>query len=416
MNATQVDNALSPHGGRLVDRFVSDRAEAEELVNGCAGVLRIRGQLAREIVNIAYGFFSPLEGFMTRNDLVSVCNHMTLADGHVWALPIVLDVSEEALAAAGVEVGDSLLLEYHNVPFAVIDVEDIYTFDPSYMIGKIYEKDNVDHPGIKFFHSLEKTFIGGKVSMINPPVFQDPYDRFFMKPDEIREKFKRRHWRRVVAFHTTSAPHLGHEWLMKAAWFQHHARGILVSCAVGDKLIGDCIDESVLLGHHELEKSGYLREGVHMTTMLLWDRRYAGPREAVQHAIIRKNLGCTGHVFGKNHAHPDGFGDTYAAHFAFKDLPDLGIDSVLAKEWFYCEQCNGVTYSGFCGHRSQPQMYDSKSVCSLLSTGIKPAESMLRPEVFDVVIGAADKYGLGDGYVTGEYLQRRNPIFTLEKF
>ncbi|THB63804.1 MAG: sulfate adenylyltransferase [Desulfovibrio sp.] len=416
MSGNSVDNTLSPHGGALVNRLVTDREEAVKLVDECSAVLRIHGQTAREVVNIAYGFFSPLTGFMTRADVESVVNTMLLPSGHVWPLPIVCDVSEETLKQLDISVGDKVLMEYHNVPFAVMQVEDIFSFDADYMAQKIYGMDNVDHPGIKQMHSLGEKFLGGEVWLVNPPVFQHPYDKYFYTPEDMRKIMKRRHWGRVVAFHTSSVPHMGHEWLMKAAWFQHKARSVLVSCSVGGKRIGDCIDEVVLLTHHELQKSGYFRENNHITSMILWDRRYAGPKEAILHAIIRKNLGCTGHVFGKNHAHPDGFGDTYAAHFAFRDIPDLGIESVLVKEWYYCKQCGGVTYSGFCGHREGREDYRSESVCSLLSTGIKPADDLLRPEVFDTIIGVADKYGFGDGYVTEEYLQKRNPIFTLAKF
>ncbi|BBD08488.1 sulfate adenylyltransferase [Desulfovibrio ferrophilus] len=416
MNSVTVDNSLSPHGGQLVDRIITDKQLATTMAGECQGTLRLKGKTAREIVNIAYGVFSPLEGFMTKEQLDSVLTTMMLPNGYVWSLPILYDISEENCREMAIEVGHKLLLEYHNVPFAVLEVEDIYSYDKDYMANQIYSAENVDHPGIKLIHSLEDWFLGGKVTMINPPIFQDPYDRYFYTPKQLREKFKRRRWKRVVAFHTTDVPHTGHEWMMKMAWFQHRARGIMVSCAVGDKSIGDCIDENVLLGHHELQKSGYFQESVHLTTMLLWDRRYAGAKEAVLHAIMRKNMGCTGHIFGKNHAHPQGFGDTYAAHFAFKDLPDLGLESILSKEWFYCSHCQGVTYTGFCAHPDKVDLLESKSVCSLLSTGIRPTDNLLRPEVFDVIVGAADKYGFGDGYVTEDYLRRRSPIFTLAKF
>lgn len=416
MNAESVDNSLSPHGGQLVDRVIADKKEATKLMDKCSGVLRIRGQTAREVVNIAYGFFSPLEGFMTRNDLESVCNNTTLSNGYVWSIPILLDVTDEAYKQLGVKEHDYIVLEYHNIPFAVMQIEDSYTFDHNYLAKKIYEADNVDHLGIRMMHSLAERFIGGKIWLINPPVFQEPFADFFITPGEMREKFKRRHWKRTVAFHTSTVPHMGHEWLMKAGWFQHDAKGILVSCSVGGKRIGDCIDETVLLGHHELQKAGYFRENIHLTSMFLWDRRYAGAKEAVLHAIVRKNMGCTGHIFGKNHAQPPGAGDTWAAHFAFRHLPNLGIESVLAREWYYCPKCGGITCSVFCGHGGPHEEFKSTSVCSLLSSGVKPSDHLLRPEVFDTVIGAADRYGFGDGYVTDEYLQRRNPIFTLNKF
>jgi sulfate adenylyltransferase len=412
-----VDNALSPHGGRLVERVVDNKEEALKLVESCRSTLTVRGQYARDIVNIAYGFLSPLEGFMNQEEMESVCRSMTLPDGLLWPLPIVLDVSDEEVARRKITKGQPLLLEYHNVPFAVMHVEDIYDFDQQAMIKQVYGMDMADHPGIKWMHSYKDKFLGGPVELINPPIFQDPYADFFYTPRQLREKFARRHWRRILAYHTRTVPHAGHEGIMKAGWFQHNAKAILVSCAVGEKRIGECIDETVLLGHQELVKSGYLRESVCLVSMLLWDKRYAGPREAIMHAIIRKNTGATGHVFGPGHAGVEGFYDKWAAQAAFRDLPDLGIKPVVTREWFYCPHCGEVAYSGLCGHTDvNPEYFSEEGVCSMLSTGVKPADYMLRQEVFDTIIGAADRYGFGDGYVTEEYLQRRNPIFTLAKF
>ena len=413
MNMQPVDNALSPHGGVLVDRVVSDKKQAAEMVDKCSSVLRIGGQAAREVINIAYGFFSPLEGFMTSRDMDSVCKNMTLADGHVWSLPIVLDVSAEKVKQLDAKPGDHVLLEYHNVPFAVMELEDIFTYDKNSLATALYKMDNVDHPGIKQVHSLGDYFLGGKIWLINKPIFQKPYSTFFITPHDLRAKLKTRRWSRTVVYHSNTVPHMGHEWLMKACWFQHHAKAILVMCAVGSKSIGDCIDEALLLAHQELLNAGYFQENGYMTTLFLWDTRHAGSREALLHAIVAKNLGCTGHIFGKNYAHPKEFGDTWEAHFALKHVPDMGIESVMSKEWFYCERCGGITYESFCAHRAEKQPFHSKSVCSLIAAGVKPSKHLLRPEVFDVLIGAADEYGFGDGYVTADYLQKRGPVFTL---
>lgn len=416
MSEATGENTWSPHGGKLVERVVDNMDEARKLVDSCKSTLTVRGQTARNIINLAYGFLSPLEGFMTRKELKSVCDKMELQDGLIWSLPILLDVSNEKINKNKIKKGQPLLLEYHNLPFAVMQVEDIFDYDRQSMVKSIYGMDLADHPGIQQVNSYKDKFLGGRIDLINPPVFQPPYADFFFTPKELRAKFARRHWKRVLAYHSRTVPHAGHEGIMKAGWFQHNAKAIMVSCAVGEKHMGECIDETVLLGHQELVKSGYFRENVFMLTMLLWDKRYAGPREAIMHAIIRKNMGATGHIFGPHHAGVEGFYDQWAAHDAFRDLPDLGIEPVVTREWFYCPHCKEVAYSGLCGHVDVvPEHFSSEGVCSLLSTGVKPADYMLRQEVFDAVIGAADRYGFGDGYVTEEYLQRRNPIFTLNK-
>jgi len=406
--------AIAPHGGVLVDRTVKTRDAADELCAGCAKTLRIGGRTAREIISIAYGFFSPLQGFMNREDTESVCRKGELANGIAWPLPIVFDLDGETARSMDLRAGDRLLLEYHNLPLAVLEMEELFTYDHSLMASQIYDLEAVDHPGIKQVHALQDTFLAGPVWLVNPPVFQEPYDAFFFTPSQLRELFTKRGWQRVAAFHTSTVPHQGHEWLMKAAWFQHKAQGLLVSCAVGGKRLGDCIDETVLLCHQALQDAGYFRESGHMVSMILWDRRFAGYKEAVMHAIIRQNMGCTGHIFGKDHATAPGFAESWNEHFALKHMSPLAIESILGKEWFYCPGCEHVTCSSLCGHR-QHEAFSSQSVCSLLSSGVKPGRLVLRPEVFDTVVGTADRYGYGDGYVTEDYLQRRRPVFTLHK-
>ena len=155
----------------------------------------------------------------------------------------------------------------------------------------------------------------------------------------------------MVAHQSRNVPHSGHEWLMKGAWFAAEADGILVSAVVGEKKTGDYIDEAIVLAHDRLREAGFFCENVHMTSILPWDMRYAGPREAVFHALVRKNLGCTHHMFGQDHAGVGSYYDIYAAHQIFDELPDLGIKSVLTLEWWNCPVCGGIAYEGLCGHR-----------------------------------------------------------------
>jgi sulfate adenylyltransferase len=410
-----VDNTLSPHGGKLVDRVITKKAKAMRLADACRTSVAIRGQTAREIISIAYGFFSPLEGFMTQADLTSVCENMILANGYVWSMPLVFDMSDEEIGKRGIKEGHSVLLEYHNEPFAVLEVDEIYTYDKNLMAKQIYGTDSGMHPGVSRTRDYKGKFLGGKVYLINLPLFQEPFDQFFFPPEVLREELHRRSWKRVVALQTRSVPHTGHEWLMKGAWFQHDADAVLVNCVIGEKHIDDCIDECVLLGHNELGNAGYFKEGTHMTSLLMWDMGFAGPRCAVFHALVRKNMGCTGHIFGSHHASTGDFYGKWDAHKIFTEIPDLGIEPILSQEWYYCTKCGQVTYSELCGHQN-PQNFGDTDICTMLLSGVKPPSHIMRPEVFDKVIDTADRYGFGDGYVTDEYLQRRNPIFRLGKF
>ena len=158
-----------------------------------------------------------------------------------------------------------------------------------------------------------------------------------------------------MAHQTRNVPHSGHEYLMKGAFMEARADGVLVSAVIGEKKEGDYIDEAIVLTHEHLRECGFFRDDIHRTTAFMWDMRYAGPREAVFHAIVRKNLGCTHHMFGRDHAGVGDYYDRYAAHEVFGDLPDLGIRSVLTLEWWYCPTCGGVAYEGICGHPDTKQ-------------------------------------------------------------
>lgn len=408
-----VDNALSPHGGKLVYRVVEDKEKAKELAKKAKVRIPVRGQIARECISIAYGFFSPLEGFMGAKDVDSVVHNMTLSSGYVWSIPIVFDMSEEEIEKYGIAIGDSVLFTYKDQPLAIFDVEEMFVYDKIAMAKHVYGTDDEKHPGVKRTYDYKAKFLGGKVTLINPPVFNPPFDRFWYPPAESRMQFMKNGWTKVVAHQTRNVPHTGHEWLMKGAWFAANADAVLVSCVVGEKRKGDYIDECIVLGHAALREYGYFREDVHMTSMILWDMRYAGPREAVFHAIVRKNLGCTHHMFGRDHAGVGDYYPTYGAHEIFKGLPDLGIKSVLTKEWYYCPVCAGIVYEGFDGHKKQKQKFSGTVIRSIIQQGVKPTRLIFRPEVFDTVMMCAEKYGFGSPFVNDNYLENRNPVFTI---
>ena len=406
-----VDNALSPHGGVLIERVASP----EEAGSLCAGLprLAVREQVARECVNFAYGFFSPLKGFMGQADVDSVVRHMTLADGYVWSIPMVLDVSEAELASIGASQGASVLLTHQEQPLAVLEVEEIFSYDKELMARHVYGTTDEAHPGVLRTYSFQDRFVAGPITLVNPPVINPPYDRFWRTPRQLRERFAELGWSNVVAHQTRNVPHSGHEWMMKGAYLAAEAQGILVSAVIGEKKPGDYIDEAIVLGHDKLRESGFIRPDVHQTSTLMWDMRYAGPREAVFHALVRKNMGCTHHMFGRDHAGVGSYYGTYAAHEIFDQLPDLGIKSVLTLEWWYCPVCENVAYEGLCGHREHKQDLSGTFIRSIIQGGTEPASVSLRGEVLEVVRECAEAYGFGSPFVTEAYLENRTPVMSL---
>lgn len=406
-----VDNALSPHGGVLVER-VLEPVGAHELIRGLP-LFPVRHQIAIEAIDIAYGFFSPLTGFMDSSDVDSVVHHMRLASGYVWSLPILLDVSEHEVKEWGIEAGKSLLLTYEGRPLAVLDVSEVFSYDKGMMAEQVYGTRDDRHPGVRRTYAYKDRFVAGDVTLVGPPQLTVPFDAYWYTPRMLREEFARRGWKRVAAHQSRNVPHTGHEWLMKGAWLAAQADGVLVSAVIGEKRVGDYIDEAIIQGHDALRNARYFKPDIHLTSVLLWDMRYAGPREAVFHALVRKNLGCTHHMFGRDHAGVGTYYDTYAAHRIFDSLPDLGIVPVTTLEWWYCPVCGEVTYEELCGHKDQAQQFSGTLLRGILDDGVKPPGALMRPEVFDVVMASADRYGFGSPFVNQQYLEKRNPVLTL---
>ena len=409
-------------GKEIMERVIASPSEAKERIQGLKQV-SVTGRIAMECIDIAYGFFAPLEGFMGRADVEAVCQKMTLTDGTLWSIPIVLDIASEEIRQKGVKEGDTILLIYLDKPLAILEVDNIFNYDKTKMAQAVLGTTDAKHPGVKMINELKDTFIGGKVTMVNVPKFNPPFDEFFCTPRELRKNFEERGWQRIVAHQTRNVPHSGHEWLMKGSWLSANGElpveklktGILVSCIIGPKRVGDYIDEAIVLGQQKLHEARYFRDDIHMVSIALWDMRYAGPKEAIFHAILRENLGCTHHMFGRDHAGAGSYYDPYDAHRIFDQIPEnsLNIKPVRVLEWWYCPICGEVTYSGLCGHSQEKQDFSGTMIRSMVQDKVKPTKLIFRPEVFDVMTECADKYGFGSPFCTEEYLNKRQPVFEL---
>ena len=405
------DNSLSPHGGEL-KVSVAPSAGAAHLITGLPR-LAVNEQIAREAINLAYGLFSPLDGFMGHADLDSVVQSMRLANGLVWSIPIILDVAPTEWASLGGAIGNRVVLTHQEQPLAVLDVSEVYYYDRSLMARSVYGTADPEHPGVARTLALNDTLVAGKVTLVNPPGINPPFDRYWKTPEQLRARLEELGWRSAVAHQTRNVPHAGHEMMMKGAYLASGADGVLVSAVIGEKKPGDYIDEAIVLTHALLREEGFFLPDIHETSTLMWDMRYAGPREAVFHAIVRKNLGCTHHMFGRDHAGVGNHYGRYAAHEIFDTLPDLGIKSVLTLEWWYCPVCESVAYEGICGHQDRKQDLAGTLIRNIISGGAGPAATTLRPQVLEMVRHCAEEYGMGSPFVTTEYLERRTPVIRM---
>lgn len=405
---------------------IVDRVSTGDAARRVEGVTRvpISKALAHEVISLSYGFFTPLTGFMCRAQVDGTLNDMALPDGTLWSIPIVFDMSNDDITKFGVTEGSSVVLEYLGTPMAIFDVAEIYAYDHEQMAQKTYGTSDPRHPGVKKTLAYQDRFLGGDITLINEPVFNEPFKSFWLTPKAHREVAQKKGWQHVVAHQTRNVPHTGHEALMKQAWFAANEdlpvdtlkTGVLVNAIMGQKRVGDYIDEAILLAQNALRTSGYFREDVHMVSFTLWDMRYAGPREALFHAILRTNLGCSHHMFGRDHA---GVGDFYGPYDAQNLLTQyrdkLSLKPVFLRENWFSPECGDIESSSLCGFDDTAQSFSGSLIRSILTDEVKPTRMVMRPEVFDVVMDTATQHGKGSPFVNDEYLKDRLPIFTLNQ-
>lgn len=419
-----------PHGGRLVDRVVRNARMGKKMAMAADAVFDIKPTLAngmpvrnvyREIMSICYGFFSPVEGSMTKAELERVLRERRLLNGWVFPYPMLFDTSEEDYKKLGVKEGDRLLLRLKGQPFAILDIDEIYAIDPKDIATRTFGTPegnpevvrvpfDTKHPGYNIYLSYNPIVLAGKYTIVNEPRLRPPFDRFWFPPAKAREEFKRRGWTTVIAHQTRNVPHVGHEALMRNAAYIGDTKpcdGIVVNAIVGAKRIGDYPDESIVEAHEMVSIAGYVNPKRHLVTILLWDMRYGNPIESLLHAIARQNMGISFHMFGRDHAALGPYYDTYATQILWeKGIPSFGFDKppysveygLLMRpqnmaEFWYCPRCAEVTYSENCNHEKDRERFSGSFIRSLLAEGVFPPTVIMRPEVYKVVVKWWKEFG-----------------------
>jgi sulfate adenylyltransferase len=372
---------LPPHGGRLIDRLIPEgdrpriKDEASELI-----VIPVSLEARKDYECIAYGLFSPLEGPLSGNDYRSVLGRGRLQNDLPWTFPIVLDVSEDV--ASGFDEGDDVALSHAGVPFAVLYVEEKYALDRKMHAESIYKTLNVEHPGVAKTQKMGTRLLGGKIDLFEETPGKVP--RYRLKPKETRFLFKEMGWRTVAGFQTRNAPHIGHEYVQKTALA--FVDGLFINPLIGRKKAGDFKDEVIIDSYEALIRNYYLRNSATLVTLEM-EMRYAGPREAIFHAIVRKNFGCTHFVVGRDHAGVGNYYGPFEAQEKFDEYPDLGIAPIFFRSFFYCNKCGGVENDKVCPHGPEDHInFSGTKMRQLLMRGERPSKEMMRPEVVDAIL------------------------------
>lgn len=368
----------SPHGNRLIDRFViSDKNNIDSMYT-----VRVSNELRNDIENIADGIFSPLEGFVGEDDFQSIVKTGRLSNGLAWTVPITLDIDEQE-GRKMKDAGQVALATDNNEKFAILHVEEVYSFDKIACAKSIYQTDDIKHPGVEKMVNMKDRLVGGKVDVIRS-LEQSPLRKYRMTPAETRAEISRKGWKTVVGFQTRNVPHVAHEMLQKAALNLYD--GLFVNPLIGKKKQGDFKDELILSTYLALIDSYYPKQMVMFVT-LHTDMRYAGPKEAIHHAIMRKNFGCSHFIVGRDHAGVGNYYHPFAAHEIFKEYTDLEIEPVFFPAFYYCKRCLMYSNERNCPHGPEfREELSGTSMRKMVNLGEMPAKHLMRPEVAKIIL------------------------------
>lgn len=337
---------------------------------------------ACEIYNIGTGIFRPLKGFMDLRDYRGVVDDMHLRSGDPWTIPVTLDVPEDEKADF-VRADKVSLKDSSGELLAELFPTDVYKADLDGDISKVFGTDDRKHPGVAKEATRSPYRVGGEINIIKGD--NTIFPEYSSTPDEIKEIFKRNGWKTITGFQTRNPIHRGHEYLQDMA--MKMTDGIFIHPLIGWKKRGDFSPIAVMKSYETMLDRFYSRDKV-VLGALTTPMRYAGPREAVFHAIIRRNYGCTHFIVGRDHAGVGNYYGTYDAHKMCDRFNDLGIKVLKLLGPYYCRKCADVVTEEVCPHGQEYALSISGTyIKSQLFEGKSPALEYMRKEISDVLIG-----------------------------
>jgi len=378
---------ISAHGGKLID-LLARGGEAEALRDHASGLrpVRLPARTLSDLELLAVGGFSPLDGFMTQADYKSVVTHMHLASGRAWPIPVTLAVSDEEAAQIS-EGSEIALANVSDRLLAVMEVREKFGYDKELEAQEVYRTEEETHPGVAAVFAQGDVFLGGPVRVLELPEHDD-FEQYRLTPAQTRAEFAARDWHTVVGFQTRNPVHRAHEYIQKCAL--EIVDGLLLHPLVGETKSDD-IPADVRMRCYEVLLENYYPMDRVLLSVNPAAMRYAGPREALFHALVRKNYGCTHFIVGRDHAGVGSYYGTFDAQRIFSEFEpgELGITPLMFDNTFFCRRCDEMASVKTCPHDADARVsLSGTQVREMLLGGIAPPIEFSRPEVARVLIEA----------------------------
>ena len=378
---------VPPHGGQLKPLILDGEELAEERERTKAlPVIRLTSRETSDLIMMAIGAFSPLEGFMGKEDYEGVVDNMHMVDGTLWPVPITLAVTEEQADSLPMNSDVALVDDESDELMGMMKVVEKYTYDKLHEAKNVFRTQDEAHPGVAKLMAQKEVLLAGPIKAFNEGPYPKLYGKFYGRPEETRNIFEERGWKTVAAFQTRNPMHRSHEYCTKIAL--EVSDGILIHPLVG-KLKADDIPAEVRMKCYEVLMENYYPQDRVVLKVYPMEMRYGGPREAILHAIFRQNYGCSHLIVGRDHA---GVGDYYGPFDAHKIFDDLNEGELHLKplkiDWtFWCYKCDGMASMKTCPHGKDDRMLISGTqLRKLLAEGQMPPKEFSRPEVIKILM------------------------------